>query len=134
MTAFRIYLRVVSESLLPAEITSMLRVMPDEATEIGSRRRPESPPSRHSTWTRNVEAGNEAWRPEDFEPTILAWGFEFAEALGRIVAETDVVVSLEIVQEISDIESRFEKGIFLSPALIAWLSVARASLDIDQYI
>lgn len=135
MTAFRAYLRVVSSIMQPDSMTERIGVRPDSATEIGSRRRPESPPRQHATWERHVVVpGRAAVRPEDFEPVILGWGSAFAEALGDLNRTTDVEVSLVIVQEIRDIESSEEKGIFLSPALMAWLGKAHASLDIDQYI
>ncbi|PJI85725.1 hypothetical protein CLV34_2916 [Luteimicrobium subarcticum] len=73
-------------------------------------------------------------RPEDFEPVILAWGPEFARALGSLVTAGDAFVALELVQEIRDLDSSREKGIFLSPELLAWLATSHASLDIDQYI
>ncbi|MFJ5118399.1 DUF4279 domain-containing protein [Kitasatospora sp. NPDC088548] len=134
MSAFRIYLRVVSSSLQLEEISSRLGTTPDESTSIGSRRRPESPPRSHTTWVRRAEVSGVDARPEDLEPVILGWGKDFSSALGRLVTSTDAVVSLEIVQQIRDIESGREKGIFLGADLIAWLGAAGASLDIDQYI
>lgn len=134
MSTFRVYLRVVSSSLQPEDITMRLGMEPDESSPIGSRRRPGSPPRSHSTWIRRAEVPDDDPRPEDLEPVILSWGTDFSAALGRLAQTTDAVVSLEIVQQIRDIESVREKGIFLGPDLISWLGIARASIDIDQYI
>ncbi|WP_100350997.1 DUF4279 domain-containing protein [Luteimicrobium subarcticum] len=134
MSAFRSYLRVVSSTLDPDDISDRLASPPDEATARGSRKRPELPPRTTTTWTRNVTAPVEDARPEDFEPVILAWGPEFARALGSLVTAGDAFVALELVQEIRDLDSSREKGIFLSPELLAWLATSHASLDIDQYI
>ncbi|MGW3356526.1 DUF4279 domain-containing protein [Streptomyces bungoensis] len=65
------YLRVVGESLQPEQISARLGTGPDEATEIGSRRRPQSPPRTHATWIRHVPAATGPGRPEDLEPVIL---------------------------------------------------------------
>lgn len=128
------YLRVVSESLQPEEISVRLGAEPDEATAIGSRRRPQSPPRRHATWIRHVPAAGGSGRPEDLEPVVLGWGPEFAAALGRLAGSADADVSLVVVQKVTDPEDPRQKGIFLSAALLAWLTQAGASLDIDQYV
>ncbi|MFJ8162527.1 DUF4279 domain-containing protein [Streptomyces sp. NPDC096136] len=130
MSAFRIYLRVVSETLQPEAVSRHLGVEPDESTSIGSRRRPQSPPRSHSTWIRRAGRA----RPEDLEPVILAWGQDFAESLGRLAVSDDAAVCLQIVQEIRDPDDPQQMGIFLSPALLSWLAVSHASLDIDQYV
>ncbi|MFJ9961816.1 DUF4279 domain-containing protein [Streptomyces avermitilis] len=134
MSAFRMYLRVVSESLQPEEISARLGTGPDEATAIGSRRRPQSPPRAHATWIRHVLAAGGPGRPEDLEPVVLGWGPEFAAALGRLAGSGDADVSLVVVQKLTDPEDPQQKGIFLGAALLAWLAEARASLDIDQYV
>ncbi|GAB3654729.1 hypothetical protein GCM10027589_13620 [Actinocorallia lasiicapitis] len=130
MTAFRVYLRVVSGSMRPEEITRSLGVEPDEEAALGTLRRPGGAPRGHTTWIRKAGAA----RPEECESRILAWGEHFAQSLRRLVGETDATVTLEIVQEIRDLEDSRQKGIFLSSALIEWLGIARASIDIDQYI
>ncbi|MFC7263274.1 hypothetical protein [Streptomyces lutosisoli] len=43
-------------------------------------------------------------------------------------------MSLEIVQEIRDLDDPQQKGIFLGAELLSWMGEARASLDIDQYV
>ncbi|MFF8770837.1 DUF4279 domain-containing protein [Kitasatospora sp. NPDC015120] len=134
MSAFRIYLRVISSTLQPEEISAWLGTEPDESTSIGSRRRPESPPRLDATWIRHAKATRADARPEDLEPIVLAWGPEFARSLGRLVGSGNASASLEIVQQIRDINNRQEKGIFLGPDLMAWMGIAKASLDIDQYI
>jgi hypothetical protein len=128
------YLRVVSESLQPEEISARLGTGPDEATAIGSRRRPQSPPRTHATWSRHVSAAGGPGRPEDLEPVVLGWGPEFAATLGRLAASGDADVSLVVVQELTDPEDPRQKGIFLGAPLLAWLAEAGASLDIDQYV
>ncbi|MFE0387648.1 DUF4279 domain-containing protein [Streptomyces bungoensis] len=128
------YLRVVSESLPPEQISARLGTGPDEATAIGSRRRPQSPPRAHATWIRHVPAPAGPGRPEDLEPVILGWGPAFAAALGRLVAAGEADVSLVVVQELTDPEDPQQKGVFLSAALLAWLAEAGASLDVDQYV
>jgi hypothetical protein len=133
-SAFRVYLRVVSSVLQPAEISAKLGSAPDEAMSIGSRRHPESPPRQHTTWIRRAEGGSAEARPEDVEPVILGWGLDFARSLGELVESSDCVVSLEIVQEVRNLDSAKEKGIFLGAELIAWMATARASLDVDQYV
>ncbi|MCX4546354.1 DUF4279 domain-containing protein [Streptomyces sp. NBC_01565] len=130
MSAFRVYLRVVSESLRPEEISERLGGRPDESTMIGSRRHPQSPPRSHSTWIR--EAGRA--RPEDVEPVILSWGPEFAAALGRLAGSDEASVCLQIVQTIHDPDDPQQRGITLTPPLLAWLATAHAALDIDQYV
>ncbi|MFE2516748.1 DUF4279 domain-containing protein [Streptomyces mirabilis] len=134
MNAFRMYLRVVSESLQPEEISSRLGTGPDEATAIGSRRRPQSPPRAHANWIRHVSAANGPGRPEDLEPMVLGWGPEFAAALGRLAGSGGADVSLVVVQELTDPEDPRQKGVFLGAPLLAWLAEAGASLDIDQYV
>jgi hypothetical protein len=134
MGAFRCYLRVVSTDLQPDEITEALGVAPDEATAKGSIRRGGTL-RQFTSWKRYVTVTAEAGgRPEDFEPVILGWGDQFAQALGALAQNPSVDVSLELVQEIRDIESAQEKGIYFGPDLMAWLAKARAGLDIDQYI
>ncbi|WP_073919929.1 DUF4279 domain-containing protein [Streptomyces sp. CB00455] len=130
MSAFRMYLRVVSETLQPEEISERLGAEPDETTAIGSRRRPQSPPRSHSTWIRHAGRA----RPEDLEPVILAWGPDLAASLGRLALSGEAAVCLEIVQEIRDPDDPQQTGIALSPALLSWLATSHASLDIDQYI
>lgn len=134
MSTFRMYLRVVSSEFQPAEITERLGVVPSESSDIGSRRHPEGPARKNGTWIRLASAAGEGSRPEDFEPTVLGWGRDFAAALGALADSGDAVVSLVIVQEIRDIDDPLQKGIFLSPALMEWLGTAKASLDIDQYV
>ncbi|MCA2182095.1 DUF4279 domain-containing protein [Nonomuraea glycinis] len=128
------YLRVVSESLQPEEITRSLGAEPDESTSIGSRWRPQSPPRSRATWIRHAGAVGGGARPEDLEPVVLGWGTDLADALGRLVDSGEVAVSLEIVQKIRDPDDPQQKGIFLGADLLAWLGAARASLDIDQYV
>ncbi|MBN0047110.1 DUF4279 domain-containing protein [Streptomyces actuosus] len=130
MSAFRVYLRVVSETLQPEEISRRLGRDPDESTMIGSRRRPQSPLRSHSTWIRHAGRA----RPEDLEPVILSWGPAFAASLGRLADSGEAAVRLEIVQEIRDLDDPQQKGICLGADLLCWLGTARASLDIDQYI
>ncbi|WP_189940260.1 DUF4279 domain-containing protein [Streptomyces aurantiogriseus] len=135
MKAFWMYLRVVSESLQPEEISRRLGVDPDESTAIGSRRHAGSPPRSHASWVRRADRPGQAGaRPEDLEPVILGWGLDFAHALGQLVASGEAVVSLEIVQEIRDLDDSQQKGIFLGAELMSWLGAAKASLDIDQYV
>lgn len=134
MSAFRMYLRVVSQSLQPEEISKRLGAEPDESTSIGSRRRPQSPPRSHATWIRHAGAAGSGARPEDLEPVILEWGANLADALGRLVESGEATVTLEIIQEIRDLDDPQQKGIFLGVDLLSWMSAARASLDIDQYV
>ncbi|MFD5814189.1 DUF4279 domain-containing protein [Streptomyces sp. NPDC127038] len=134
MSAFRMYLRVVSEALQPHEISARLGCEADEATAIGSRRCPQSAPRKHATWIRHVRAPGESGPPEDLEPVVLAWGAEFAAALGRLADSKEADVSLVVVQEITAPEDPQQKGIFLRAALLAWLARAGALLDIDQYV
>ncbi|MGW4607140.1 DUF4279 domain-containing protein [Streptomyces lannensis] len=128
------YLRVVSQSLQPEEISKRLGAEPDESTSIGSRKRPQSPPRSHATWIRRVGAAEGCARPEDLESVVVGWGLDFAGSLGRLAESEEAVVSLEIVQEIRDLDDPQQKGIFLGADLLAWMGTARASLDIDQYI
>ncbi|WP_328863752.1 DUF4279 domain-containing protein [Streptomyces virginiae] len=134
MSAFRIYLRVVSESLQPEEISMKLGAEPDESTSIGSRRRPQSPPRSHATWIRRVGTTGGDARPEDMEPVVLGWGTDLAAALGRLVDSGEAAVTLGIVQEIRDLDDPQQKGIFLGADLLSWIAAAKASLDIDQYV
>ena len=134
VSAFRVYLRVVSPSLQPDEISRRLGIDPDESMAVGSQRRPELPPRPHTTWIRRAETSRVDARPEHVEPVILDWGQDFACALGKLAESSDAAVSLVIIQEINDIDNEMEKGIFLGAQLISWLSTANASLDIDQYI
>ncbi|MGI5171399.1 DUF4279 domain-containing protein [Spirillospora sp. CA-253888] len=128
------YLRLVSETLSVADISGRLGVEPDRAWERGSKRRPGSPPRDHTLWARDAEVPGSSPRPEDLESVVLGWGETFARAVGDLANEEDVTVSLEIVQEIRDLDDPLAKGIALRPETMAWLSLARASLDIDQYI
>lgn len=134
MSAFCMYLRVVSQSLQPEEISKRLGAEADEFTSIGSRRHPQSPPQSHATWIRRAGVAGGCARPEDLEPVVVGWGRDFADALGRLVSSGAAVVSLEIVQEIRDLDDPQQKGIFLGADLLAWMGTARASLDIDQYV
>jgi len=65
---------------------------------------------------------------------VVGWGPDLADALGRLADSGEAVVSLEIVQEIRDLDDPRQKGILLGADLLAWMSKAKASLDIDQYI
>ncbi|MEU5167103.1 MULTISPECIES: DUF4279 domain-containing protein [Streptomyces] len=134
MGAFRMYLRVVSPSLRPDEISRRLGVEPDESTAVGWRRHPQATPRSHATWIRHVRTADDDARPEDLEPVVVGWGAGFAEALGRLAASGEAGVHLEIVQEIDDLEDPQQKGIFLGPHLMAWMGAAGAVLDIDQYV
>ncbi|WP_406329440.1 DUF4279 domain-containing protein [Streptomyces sp. NBC_00203] len=134
MSAFRMYLRVVSQSLQPEEISKRLGAEPDESASIGSRRHPQSPPRSHATWIRHAGPAGGCARPEELEPVVVGWGWELAGALGRLVGSGEAVVSLEIVQEIRDLDDPQQKGIFLGADLLSWMGAARASLDIDQYV
>src|SRR4051812_31434432 len=109
MTAFRIYLRVVSSSLQPEEISARLGMEPDESTSIGGRRGPESPPRAHATWIRRAEVADADTRPEGLEPVIVGRGLNFARALGELVESSDAMVSVEIVQQIRNLDSEKEK-------------------------
>ncbi|GGS29133.1 hypothetical protein Snoj_25350 [Streptomyces nojiriensis] len=128
------YLRVVSESLQPEEISKRLGAEPDESTSIGSRKRPLSAPQSHATWIRRASTTGGGARPEDLEPVILGWGTDLATALGRLVDSEEAAVTLEIVQEIRDLDDPQQKGIFLGAELLSWIAAAKASLDIDQYV
>lgn len=134
MTAFRMYLRIVSATLQPEEISQRLGVDPDESERIGNRRHPQSPKFVESRWIRRARTPGNGARPEDLAPVVVHWGMEFALSVGQLVRSGEASASLEIVQEIRDLDSAEEKGIFLSPELCAWLAAAEASLDIDQYI
>lgn len=133
MTAFRVHVRVASESLSPDEITTRLGVSADESVAKGSGRQG-SIIRDDSIWIRKASTQKKMARLEDFEQEIIAWGMPFATALGELVETEDCVVFLEIVQEINDLDDNLQKGIFLSRELIAWMAVAKISLDIDQYI
>ncbi len=125
------YLRVVSESLQPEEISARLGTGPDEATAIGSRRRPRSLPRACHLDPARLGRGRPG-RPEDLAPVVLGWGPEFAAALGRLAGSGDADISLVMVQELTDPDDPRQKGIFLGVTLLAWLARAGASLDIDQ--
>ncbi|WP_411135656.1 polymorphic toxin-type HINT domain-containing protein [Streptomyces sp. C10] len=84
MSAFRMYLRVVSDSLQPEDISRRLGAQPDDSTSIGSRRHPQSPPRSHATWIRWAATANGCARPEDLEPVVVGWGPDLADALGRL--------------------------------------------------
>jgi hypothetical protein len=136
MGAFRVYLRVVSSVMMPEQITEWLGAEPDETSAIGGVRwgRPKLPRREHTTWMRHTKPESEDARPEDLLPQILAWGEDFAKALGRLVDSTDAVVFLEVVQEVTDLEDTNQKGFGFDSEMIAWLALAKASVDIDQYI
>ncbi|WP_406723514.1 DUF4279 domain-containing protein [Streptomyces sp. GD-15H] len=112
MSAFRMYLRVVSQALPPEEISQRLGAEPDESTSLGSRRHPQSPPRVHATWIRRVGAADGCARPEELEPVVVGWGPELAAALGRLADSGEAAVSLEIVQEIRDLHDPQQKGIW----------------------
>ncbi|MFC7263273.1 DUF4279 domain-containing protein [Streptomyces lutosisoli] len=82
MSAFRIYLRVVSQSLQPEEISKRLEAEPDESTSIGSRRHPQAPPRSQVTWIRHAGPAGGCARPEELEPVVVGWGRDLAGALG----------------------------------------------------
>lgn len=128
------YLRVVSQSLQPEEISQRLGAEPDESTAIGSREHPQSSPRSHATWIRHVGAAEGRARPAELEPVVVGWGPDLAEALGRLAVSGEGDVSLEIVQEITDLDDPQQKGIALGADLLAWMGTARATLDIDQYV
>ncbi|MGW1881293.1 hypothetical protein [Streptomyces sp. NPDC001970] len=65
---------------------------------------------------------------------VVGWGPDLAGALGRLVDSGEAAVSLEILQEIRDLDDPQQKGIILGADLLSWMGAARASLDIDQYI
>lgn len=134
MSAFRVSLRVLSTRLPPEEITRRLGAEPDDAYAAGSRRRPQTPPRDHSSWVRRAAAPATPGRLEDVEPVVLGWGTEFARAVGALVGSGDATATLDIVQDIEDLDDPQAKGIFLGEELIAWLATARASIDVDQYI
>jgi len=131
---FRMYLRVVSFSLSQDEIANALNLGSDSTESTGGQRHSEGTPRAHTTWTKNIIPAGVDGRPEEFEGVVLGWGDSFSARLADLVENESAEVSLEIVQEIQDIESSREKGIFLSSNLLAWLGRAKASLDIDQYI
>lgn len=128
------YLRIVSTTLSPEDITTRLGTQPDEAYAMGSRRRPELPERGHTSWMRRATVPEPGARPEDLEPVVLSWGRAFADAVGALADSGDADVSLVLVQSIRDLGSPAEKGIPLGAELIAWLGAARAGLDIDQYV
>ncbi|MFJ2647661.1 DUF4279 domain-containing protein [Streptomyces sp. NPDC087420] len=130
---FRMYVRVVSTTLLPGDIDERLGVRADEAWAIGGRRRPGSRPREHTDWTRRAEAPEPGARPEDLERIVLGWGLPFARALGALARSGDARISLVIVQQIEDLDDEMAKGIVLGAELVAWLAVAQASVDIDQF-
>ncbi|MFC8591696.1 DUF4279 domain-containing protein [Streptomyces atroolivaceus] len=128
------YLRVVSRSLQPQDISRRLDAEPDESMPVGWRRHPQARPRSHATWIRHARTAEDDARPEDLEPVVVGWGLDLAEALGRLAASGEADVYLEIVQEVNDIEDPQQRGIFLGPDLMAWLATAGATLDIDQYV
>jgi hypothetical protein len=65
---------------------------------------------------------------------VLSWGIGFATSLGQLVNSGEVKATLEIVQEIRDLDNAKVKGIFLGADLMDWLGTAKTSIDIDQYI
>ncbi|MFB7273207.1 DUF4279 domain-containing protein [Streptomyces sp. NPDC056244] len=104
MSAFRLYFRVVSQSLQPEEISKRLGAEPDDSTSIGSRRHPQSPRQSHTTWIRRAGVAGGPARPEDLEPVVVGWGLDFADVLGRLVyAPKKAVLS-------ADAEAQFSKS------------------------
>jgi hypothetical protein len=131
VSAFEVYLRIASTTLTPAEISGRLGVPADEAVPIGTVRRPHAPAYRYSIWKRRAVAAGDG-RAEDFEASVLGWGLEFAEKVGSLAGEAEIL--LTIVQRIDDLGDPLQKGIFLSPELVQWMAAANASLDVDQYV
>ncbi|MCX4674182.1 DUF4279 domain-containing protein [Streptomyces sp. NBC_01433] len=131
---FRMYVRVISESLRPQEIDDRLGIRADLSYARRSRKRPQSRPYGHTGWQRHVPAPGPGTRPEDLEQIVLGWGDAFARALGELSDSGDADVSLVMVQSIHDLDDEMAKGIVLGAPLIAWLATARACLDIDQYV
>lgn len=131
---FRMYLRVVSSTLWPEEISERLGAAPDSVIRRGTSRHPGTPPRDHSTWIREISGPAGPARPEELEHVVIGWGTPFAKALGALAGTGDIAVSLEIVQEIRHLDDPREKGIFLTADLLSWLAIAGASLDIDQYV
>ncbi|MEV5675153.1 DUF4279 domain-containing protein [Streptomyces sp. NPDC052164] len=131
---FRMYVRVISESLRPHEIDARLGIRADRSYARGTRKRPQSRPYGHTGWQRHVPAPGPGARPEDLERIVLGWGDAFARALGELSDSGDADVSLVMVQSIHDLDDGMAKGIALGAPLIAWLATARADLDIDQYV
>lgn len=134
VAAFRMYLRLISHTIQPDEMTARLQVDPDEVAAMGSRRRPASPPRQHATWKLHAKSESTSARTEDLELAALKWGPALAESIRKLVDSGDVDASLVIVQEIRDIDDGQQKGIALGVELLAWMATARAGLDIDQYI
>ncbi|MCX5340793.1 DUF4279 domain-containing protein [Streptomyces atratus] len=128
------YVRVISKTLQPGEIDVRLGVCADESYALGSRKHPQSRPFGHTGWKRHAVAPEPGARPEDLEPIALGWGEQFARSLGALTDSGDAEVALVLVQSVEDLDDEMSKGIVLSARLVAWLAIARAYVDIDQYI
>ncbi|MGA4999705.1 hypothetical protein ACPCB7_16945 [Streptomyces arboris] len=55
-------------------------------------------------------------------------------ALGTLVDSGEASVSLVLVQQVHDLDDEMALGIVLSAELVTWLALARADVDMDQYI
>ncbi|ONI88669.1 hypothetical protein ALI144C_06500 [Actinosynnema sp. ALI-1.44] len=111
---FWIYLRVVSDSLPPEEITSALAVEPDWAHAKGSKRHPHATPRAFTTWAREVTGGRRDEHPMEFGGVITGWGMPFAKALAGLADRGEATAGLTIVQEVRDIDSPQQKGLWLT--------------------
>ncbi|MFZ4273873.1 DUF4279 domain-containing protein [Streptomyces arboris] len=134
VTAFTLYVRVLSETISPDEIGARLGVPADESYAAGSRKHPRAMPRTHNRWVRHARSPEPGARPEDLEQIVTGWGTPFARALGTLVDSGEASVSLVLVQQVHDLDDEMALGIVLSAELVTWLALARADVDMDQYI
>lgn len=142
------YLAVASDDLTLAELEASLGPSAKRG-ERGARGAPGTPgigghtigdvglsgyPAVDSCWEHPVVRRDEHLEGIDFSPAVAALGEQLARAIGGLVAE-GAWARLVVVQEMHGTRrDGADQGFGLDRDAVAWLALARAEVDVDQYV
>lgn len=130
--SFWAYINVTSSDMDIAQISSVVGRMPDRSHAIGDVSSVTGKRYDWSSWKMDLELDKGLHAgTEGLSRGIECLPFELADALAALTSRNcDVVIN--VVQEFD--ESDGTTGLHLTGEALQWMSRARCSLDVDQYV
>lgn len=132
--AVKAYLSIVSGEFDVSQITARVGLSPSRSVERGQKRTVWAPPATEARWYYDLgSAPNSSDLDSLLQDELEKLGSQVATAIGNISTGA-TLIRLVLVQTMSASEARSALGLFIRPDSLQWLAMARASIDIDQYL
>ena len=127
------YLRVETDDIEPDDITAILGRPPDSSRQRGSPRSNGKGVYDFHSWRLDlVVPGPGHFGTEELPNAIAGLGVDVAAGC-RSLRQRGADITLQVVQEVRSEVDTQATGLHLTHDAIAWLAMAGAELDIDQY-